>query len=98
MNDLQHITLQLDAHPVSLSVPREQEPIYREAAMAVNKVYQKYAAKYKNLPVETIWVYTALELAVNFRTDVRDKDLQPVLEKIKELNNLINNTLNLQDK
>ena len=46
-----------------------------------------------NLPVEKLWVLTALELAVNFQSDVRDKRLQPVLEKVSELTAKIDKTL-----
>jgi len=94
MADKQNISLLLDAHRVSLSVERSQEPVYREAAKRVNEIYRKYSKAFPNLPVEQLWVYTALELAVNFQSDVRDKNLQPVLEKMEELNKLINNTLN----
>ena len=89
MGDKQNITLVLDAHRVSLAVEREQEPMYRDAAKWVNDIYHKYATNYPNLPVEKLWVYTALELAVNFQSDVRDKNLQPVLEKMQELSRLI---------
>lgn len=94
MSDKQNITLLLDAHRIGLSVEREQEPVYREAAKRVNEIYKKYARVYPNLPVEKLWVYTALELAVNFQSDVRDKNLQPVLEKMQELTTKIDNTLN----
>jgi hypothetical protein len=39
-------------------------------------------------------VLTALEMAVNFQSDVREKNLQPVLEKVQELTTKIDNTLN----
>lgn len=98
MTDKQNISLQLDCHRVALAVERSQEPIYRDAARRVNEIYQKYSKAYPNLPVEKVWVYTALELAVNFQSDVRDKNLQPVLEKLQELNQLINETLSLENK
>lgn len=89
MENLQNITLRLVSHTVALSVPRDQEPIYRKAAERINEAYKKYSNRYSNLPVEQIWVYVALEMAVNFQSDVRDKNIQPILEKIKELNELI---------
>ena len=97
MTDKQNITLNLDAHRVTLSVDRDQEPVYRDAAARVNEIYRKYTRSFPNLPVEKLWVYTALELAVNFQSDVRDKRLQPVLEKIRELNQLINQSLNIDN-
>ena len=70
MADKQNISLQLDAHRVALSVDREKEPVYRDAAKTVNEVYHKYAKKFVDKPVEQLWVYTALELAVNLHADV----------------------------
>jgi len=93
MNEKQNISLLLDCHKVALSIDREQEPVYRDAARRVNEIYQKYSKAYPNLPVEKLWVYTSLELAVNFQSDVRDKNIQPVLDKLKELNKLITETL-----
>lgn len=95
MSEKQNITLTLDAHRVALAIDREQEPVYREAAQRVNDIYHKYTRAFPTLPVEKIWVYTALELAVNFQSDARDKRLQPVMDKLQELSQLINSTLNL---
>ena len=93
MSDKQNITLLLDAHQVKLQVERDQEPIYRDAAKRVNDTYGKYSRKMPNLPIEKLWVLTALELAVNFQSDVREKSLQPVLEKARELTAKIDKTL-----
>lgn len=93
MEDKQNITLKLVSHTVALCVPREQEPIYREAAERINASYKKYSGLYPKLPIENIWVYVALEMAVNFQSDVRDKNIQPILDKIKELNELITSHL-----
>ena len=73
-NRKQHITLQLDAHHISLNVLADKEALYRNAA-------------------EQIWVYVALEMAVNLQADAHAHRLQPVEEKIQELNQLIINTL-----
>ena len=97
MADKQNISLLLDVHRVSLAVERDKEPVYREAAKRVNEVYAKYSKAFPNLPVEQLWVYTALELAVNFQSDVRDKNLQPVLEKVREITTFIDNTLNIDN-
>ena len=46
-----------------------------------------------NQSAEQIWVYVALEMAVNLQADAHAHRLQPVEEKIQELNQLIINTL-----
>ncbi len=89
MSVKQNITLRLDAHEVRLSVDRDKEEIYRKAAVTLNETYRRYAAAYPQLSVEKLWVYTALEVAVNLHSDIREKDLIPVKDKIEALNRLI---------
>jgi len=92
--DKQHITLQLDAHHVSMNIPREQEPAYREAAELLNKRFQHYLHMLPNATAEQLWLYTALEMAVSLRSDAREKSLEPVEKALKELNEQIAGALN----
>ena len=94
MTDKQHINLHLDAHTVGLDVPREQEPNYRAAADLLNRRYQYYLKLRPNASAEQLWMYTALEVEVALQSDAREKNLAPVEKEIKELNQLINNTIN----
>ena len=92
--DKQHINLHLDAHTVGLDVPREQEPNYRAAADLLNRRYQYYLKLRPNASAEQLWMYTALEVAVALQSDAREKSLAPVEKELKELNQLIINTIN----
>lgn len=96
MDDLdpkQRITLRLDCHTVALTVPRSQEPVYRNAAEVINRTYQRYTRLYPQASVEMIWVYVALEVAVNLQSDTRDKNLQPILQTLSSFNEQIKQTL-----
>ena len=93
-SDKQHINLHLDAHTVGLDVPREQEPNYRAAAELLNKRYQYYLKLRPNASAEQLWMYTALEVAVALQSDACEKSLAPVEKELKELNQLIKNTIN----
>lgn len=90
MSEKQNITLRIDCHEVRLTVNRADEEIYRKAAVTLNNTYQRYVNNYPQLSVEKLWVYTALEVAVNLHSDMRDKDLAPILQKIRELNEKLN--------
>ena len=68
---IQHITLQLDAHHISLNVPSDKEYLYRR-------------------------VYVALDMAVNLHANASANSLQPIEEKINELNQLILKELSKQ--
>lgn len=92
-DDVQHITLQLDAHRIALNVKREQEAAYREAGQLLNKRYEFYRQRMPKASTEQLWMYVALESAVNLRMDTRSKDLKPIEDKVKELNQLIQQQL-----
>ena len=85
----QHITLRLDAHQISINVPAEQEHLYRRAAKILNNKYHIYQKRMQSTSAELLWVYVALEMAVNFSAEVHANRLEPIDEKIKELNNKI---------
>lgn len=89
----QHITLQLDAHHISLNVVADKEVLYRNAAEQINERYRHYRKMLRTHSAEQIWVFVALEMAVNLQADAHAHRLQPIEEKIQELNQLILNTL-----
>ncbi|MGM9824973.1 MAG: cell division protein ZapA [Paludibacteraceae bacterium] len=89
----QHINLQIGAHNVSLDVLREAEPLYRNAAVTLNERYQYYQRRMLKASAEQLWLYVALELAVNLHADAREKSLKPIQEKLDVLNQLIENCL-----
>lgn len=91
--DRQRIVLQLDVHRVPLTVVREKEPIYREGAKLLNDRYKYFLHKFPNASAEELWVYVALEQAVNLQNDARDKNLEPLDMKIQELNRKIEQSL-----
>ena len=74
---------------MSMVIPREQEPAYREAAELLNKRFQHYLHHLPNASAEQLWLYTALEMAVSLQSDARVKSLEPVEKELKELNKLI---------
>ena len=90
----QHITLQLDAHHISLNVVADKEVLYRNAAEQINERYRHYRKMLPTHSAEQIWVFVALEMAVNLQADAHAHRLQPIHEKVQELNQLITNTLN----
>ena len=88
-----NINLQLDAHHVSLKVPMDKEVLYRNAGEMINERYRYYCQLLPNQSAEIIWVYVALDMAVNLQADAHAHRLQPIEEKIQELNQLILKTI-----
>lgn len=85
----QHITLQLDAHHISLNVQADKEHLYRKAAEMINQRFRHYQKLAPNSSAEQLWVYVALDMAVNLSADAHTKRLQPIEEKINEINTII---------
>lgn len=79
---------------MSLTVPREQEPAYREAAELLNERFQFYLHRLPNASAEQLWMYTALEVAVSLRSDAREKSLEPVEKAMRALNEEVLGALN----
>ena len=90
----QHITLQLDAHHISINVIADQEHLYRNAAKILNEKYRHYQRKMQTCSAEQLWVYVALDMAVNLCVEEHAQRLQPIEEKIQEINNIILQQLN----
>lgn len=93
--NIQRITLQLDAHRIPINVKREKEPLYRKAAALLNERYKYYLQKTPKASAELLWVYVALEQALNLQNDAREKQIAPMEEKINEMNDKIEQVLNL---
>ncbi|MBR2166772.1 MAG: cell division protein ZapA [Paludibacteraceae bacterium] len=90
----QNITLKLDIHTITLSVDPDKEEFYRLAGAWLNKRYQLYQAAYRNDSPEKLWLKVALEAAVGLHADARQKALEPIEQKIQELNKIILQKLN----
>lgn len=96
MNDKQKISLQLDAHTISLQVDREKESHYRNAGEMLNRLYQYYRKLRPSSTAEQLWMYVALHVGVNLQNDAREKDIKPLEEKIQQLNQEVEKKLNEQ--
>lgn len=86
---IQHITLRLDAHHISLNVPMDQEHLYREAAKLLNEKYRFYQKKMQTSSAEMLWVYVALDVSVHFCSNAHANSIKPIDQKIQEINNKI---------
>ena len=86
----QNITLKLDIHTITLAIDPEKEEFYRQAGVWLNRRYQLYQSAYRNDSPEKLWLKVALEAAVGLHADVREKSLEPVGQKINELNDKLN--------
>ncbi len=85
--------MRIGVHTVALNIDAAEEPVYRNAATLINDTYERYSKHFPNKPVEQIWVYVALAIAVNLQSDARDKEVKPIMDALRELNKRIEETI-----
>ena len=85
MDKLMKIHLLIDNERYPLTIPREDEKLYRDAAKQIDNKLNKYRSTFPDFSPSKYWAMVALELAFE-NTSLKDKnDTQPYTEKIKEL-------------
>lgn len=89
-----NINLTIGNHSLHFrNIPSEQEQFYRRAAAQLSARFTYYQRSMPNESVEVVWMYVALEAAVNLHSDKREKDLQPLLRIVEQLNENIEKQL-----
>lgn len=88
-----NITLQIGDHTMRFPVAWNEEKYYREAAEHLNKRFQYYSSGMKNKSAEQIWVYVALEAAVNLQRENAKYDIQPMMQRLENINKSITDAL-----
>ncbi len=85
----QHIVLKFDTTNVPLTIPAEEEVIYRESAERLNERYHFYQRRNPSKSIGDLWLYVALETAVTLINDERIKGRAAIDKKIQSINQLI---------
>ena len=70
-----------------MNIDREDEEIYRNAEKQVNRYIDDYQKQYPNFSAEEIRSLVAFQLAVVIYKMETNQSIDPVIEKIKSLDN-----------
>lgn len=81
------INILLNGVRMPLNIRREDEEIYRNAEKLVNKYLEYYRKQYSQRSMEEILTIVAYQVAVIVSRQEMREDIEPLAEKIKELNN-----------
>lgn len=93
----QNITLHVGIHPVNMTVDREREAIYREAAKQLNENYALFLARFPKLSAEKLWMYVALDLAAELQEKALDKGMEEIEERLTEITKRIKDCVDKED-
>lgn len=74
-------------------VPWNEEKYYRDAAAHLNSRFKYYSSGMKSKSAEQIWVYVAMEAAVNLQRENARFDIEPVMNRIDTINQQITQAL-----
>ena len=93
MDDKMKIHLLIDNQRYPLTIPREDEVLYREAARQVDNKLNNYRRLFPEQGLSTHWAMVALELAFQ-NTQLKDKnDTEPFMEVLKRLEESIDDSI-----
>lgn len=83
--DKMKIQLLLDNERYPMTIRREDEQLYRDAAKQVDNKLNKYRSRFPDFSYEKHWAMAALELAFE-NVSMKDRnDTSPYREKLREL-------------
>ncbi len=87
------INLHIRTTNITLLVDEKEEHLYRQAQRMVNDSFDEFANKFNTKTIEELWAHTAFRLALNYSQLLEHADLNPVLEKIDDINKQITDLL-----
>ena len=98
MDDKMKIHLLIDNQKYPLTIPREDEALYREAARQIDNKLNKYRRLFPEQGSSTHWSMVALELAFQ-NTRLKDNnDTVPFMETLKRLEDSIDDCIQTDKK
>lgn len=85
-----NINLTIAGHHLHFTdIPSELEQPYRRAGKQLGERFEYYQKQMPRESLDKVWLYVALEAAVNYHSDKRDKAIAPILQRIADLNHRI---------
>lgn len=92
-NDKIGINLLVGSEIQHLTVPRDKERFFREAADLINERFNKYRQSYQNQSSAKYNAVVMLDIAVRYLQEQDKHDTQPIMAAIAELNSEIEEAL-----
>ena len=85
MDDKMKIHLLIDNRKYPLTIPREDELLYREAARQIDSILNKYRRLFPDFGSVEHWAMASLEIAFE-NTKLKDRnDTEPYMETLQRL-------------
>lgn len=97
-NDILQIKLHVYDMEVPVNVAREEEALYRNAAILITETMNTYASYYKGVKSEKELMYMALiEIALRYEREILRNDTQPYSDILTRLTSELEEALKPND-
>lgn len=93
MDDILTINVNIDGFRIPLKISRSDEEVYRKAEKIVVERLNHFRTRYPQRTYEEILKFVALQVASDLAHDKLTLDISPVIDKLKELEEELNKTL-----
>lgn len=87
------INLRVGNNTHQVTVTREMEPFFRNAAELINERYNKYRQSYQNQDTDKYNAVVMLDIAVRYLKIKDNQDTKPLMDSIIQLTEEVENTL-----
>lgn len=92
-NDKLGINLLIGSEVHHITVARDMERYFREAAELINDRYNKYRQSFQNQTSSKYNAVVMLDIAVRYLQSLENHDTEPIMEAIDELNSEVEEAL-----
>jgi hypothetical protein len=94
MDDIFLIHVQIGGLRIPLRIPRKDEELYRNAEKLTVRYLDEYQKKYSNLSYQEVLILVAFHMVVAVTKTAANENIEPLAEKIRELDNELKQVLN----
>ena len=93
MADTLSITLRFGSWTLPMTIPRDDEYVYRQAEKLIKERYNFYTSNYRNMDTEMYLVMTVIDVAVRLKQQETYMDTQPIVDRLRPLLNELESAL-----
>jgi cell division protein ZapA len=94
MDDIFLIHVHIGGLRIPLRIPRKDEELYRNAEKLSVRYLEEYQKKYSNLSYQEVLILVAFHMAVAISRTSANEDIEPLAQKIRELDIELKQVLN----
>lgn len=87
------MTLSIGGLKCSVTEPRTEEWIFREATRMINDKIARYREKHVQMDPYRLLAYVTIDLTTSLIEEKRSNDVEPLLERVREINRRLGSVL-----